>query len=1298
MKPLRLLISGFWRLFAVSAIVLALLLSAARLILPVMEGYRDNVAAWAGAVLGRPVRIGALHADWHGWGPSVVLSDVTVLDAAGEHPVLRCASARIDIDVPASLRRWQFEPGQLTVRGVHVSVVRSENGSIAITGLGDVNRAGVDDRLKQWLQRQERLAIEASSFEWRDLMAGGGEAKAVEFTGVNLQLRNREDRHRLDGSVTLPEVLGSHLELAADVQGDLFSLGSWQGQVFARGTAVHPGAWWGKTPPFGLTAADGVVDFQAWSAWQNGVQHVEGDLHVHALHLARQSETPSQDVAAAGQLDIAGVEGGFRWERRATGWAVDVDGFSISRRGAPAPPAQLHVEYAEDKATGRRDIQAGYSALRAEDAAGLLLDAKLVPEALRARLSALAPHGILHDGYVHYQSEPQQTPRWVLRTAFDGLALQPSAPLPGVQGLTGRVTADAEQGVVALATQTAALDFSDLFRAPVPLDGLAGQIVWRLGDKVLQLSAPEMSAHNEDAKLQFGLRLDVPRDGGSPFMDLTAALAEGKGDHVSRYLPAKIMPAAAVAWLDKAIVNGRVSGGTARVHGRLADFPFDNGNGLFDIRFTVADGILDYAPGWPRLEGIATEVSFRGRRFEANATAAKSFNAHIVQARVAIPDLTAQEALLTVEGQAEGPTADAVRYVTQSPLRGTVGAYLDDVAAGGQSRLQLSLSLPLTNHPAKVKGALRIADGSLLFRGAGIDLTHIDGTLKFTEQGFAADAVRADLLGQTVTVAAKTRTGRTGAVTVFSAQGTADAAVLTKRFAPALAPYIAGAAAWQGELRIPPPNKGRVELDVASSLRGMKVSLPAPMGKAADEERNLLVQVSLPFKAERPVHIRYGDVADAQLALQGGKTGMAVASGEVRFGEGAAALPAQGGVRLVGAMPEFDVTQWAAILWPPSAGQPAGAAPVVTQMDMDFGALKLFGRQLDKAHLKAGRGDNGWEADLASEQAAGHIRVPDAVDAPVVMDMERLYLARFKKSDKEEPGADPRKMHPLEIKAKSFHYGNLDLGEFHLHAGRSADGLVFDEVHGHSEQQDLKIGGKWTVENGQAQSSFTLAYDGEDTGAALTSLGFAGIIKGGRAHTDMRLTWPGSPADFSMVQAAGTLSFEVKDGRLLDVDPGAGRILGLLSFQALPRRLIFDFSDLFQKGFAFDKLAGSFAIEKGNAVTDNLVMAGPSARIEARGRVGLAAEDYDQRVMVIPNVSGGLPMAGAVAGSVGAGALTGGVGVGATLLLMQKYIRPGIDKMTQVEYQVTGPWANPTVERLTAIEEQKKSEGKNKNE
>jgi uncharacterized protein (TIGR02099 family) len=1277
-KLLRFLISGFWLSLATLIIVIGLLVSAARLLLPELGKYHDEVAAWVGEALGQPVKIGALGAGWHGLGPSLELRDVTVLDAAGKQPVLQCAAARIDINLWESLIQWQFEPGQLTVSGLRLAVVRRADGSIRVMGLGAAASQTAGDvpgeeTLERWLQHQERLAIEDSSLEWRDLSAPG---KTLEFSAVNLQLRNQEDRHRVDGSVDLPASLGRHLQVAADVRGDLFTPKAWLGKVFARGSALRLGDWWGDQARLGIASVQGTADFQAWSTWGDGVQQVEGDIHAQSLQVTPQAEAPAQaDAPPPAHLALAGVRGGFRWQRRTAGWAVDVDHFVIAHRDLPEKPAQLRVEYAEDKAGGRRVVQAAYSELDAEDVAEVLLAAQAMPAEIRERLAAMDPHGELSEGYLRYRSEPRQAPQFLFHTRFNDLAWQPVSRWPGAEGVSGSITANEDQGAVTLATEKAKVDFADLFRGPLPLDALAGKVYWAHDAAGWRVLVRDVTARNEDVNVKVSGYLDKPQADGSPYLDLTAAFGDGKGDHVSRYLPAKIMPASTVAWVDKAIVNGRVSGGSVRFYGRLADFPFDDGQGLFEIRFDVTDGILDYAAGWPRLEDVETEILFHDRRFEAHATSAKSLDSEVLQAFVTIPDLSAHPALLTVDGEARGPAADAVRYITESPLNDKLGAYLSDVSAGGRSHLQLSLKLPLGEQVSKLKGALRISDGSLLFNAANIDVTHINGSLNFSERGLAADQIHADLLGQAMTVSAKTTTDQDGATTTFSAQGTMDAAAAAKRFAAPLAAYVDGTAPWHGELRIPPRSAGWMELDVASPLQGVAVNLPAPMGKTAEETRKLSVQMPLPFKAGKPLHVRYGELADAQLALSGDKGGLHVGRGEVRFGAGVAVLPSQAGVRVVGSLPEFDETQWAAILNKATAGQQPNAAPAVNHVDVAFGTLKVAGRQLDKARLQADRGDGAWDINIDSEQAAGRIHVPDAEDAPLVMNMDRLYLAQSKEGGEAESGADPRKARPLQISAKSFHYDNLDLGELHVSATRKPAGLSFDDLHAHSAQRDLKISGQWVMEDDQPQSSFKVAYNGDDAGNTLTALGFAGMIKGGKTHTDAQLQWPGSPADFALAKAKGSISLEIKDGRLLDVEPGAGRILGLLSFQALPRRLLLDFSDLFQKGFSFDSLAGSFTIEKGNAYTDNLYMEGPAARLDARGRVGLAAEDYDQLVTVIPNISSGLPVAGALAG---------GVGAGAALFLVEKLIKPGIDKIIKVDYKVTGPWANPTVTRITA--------------
>ena len=153
------------------------------------------------------------------------------------------------------------------------------------------------------------------------------------------------------------------------------------------------------------------------------------------------------------------------------------------------------------------------------------------------------------------------------------------------------------------------------------------------------------------------------------------------------------------------------------------------------------------------------------------------------------------------------------------------------------------------------------------------------------------------------------------------------------------------------------------------------------------------------------------------------------------------------------------------------------------------------------------------------------------------------------------------------------------------------------------------------------------------------------------------------------------------------VQPGAGRVLGLFSVAALPRRLALDFKDLTEKGLAFDSVQGDFELRDGNAFTSNLLLRGPAAEIGIAGRTGLATRDYDQTAVVTGNLGASLPVAGALAG---------GPAVGAALLLFSQVFKEPLKGITRGYYRITGPWDNPTVERVDAsaikVSEQQGSE------
>jgi len=142
-------------------------------------------------------------------------------------------------------------------------------------------------------------------------------------------------------------------------------------------------------------------------------------------------------------------------------------------------------------------------------------------------------------------------------------------------------------------------------------------------------------------------------------------------------------------------------------------------------------------------------------------------------------------------------------------------------------------------------------------------------------------------------------------------------------------------------------------------------------------------------------------------------------------------------------------------------------------------------------------------------------------------------------------------------------------------------------------------------------------------------------------------------------------------GQLNEVEPGAGRMFGLMSVVALPRRLSLDFRDVFDEGFGFDEISGTFRIDTGDAFTCDLSLKGPAADVGIVGRAGLGAEDYDQTALVSANVGNALPVVGAV---------VAGPQVAAALLIFSQIFKKPLQEMGSVYYGIEGPMDDPTVE------------------
>ncbi len=1250
-----------WYVLAGVIILLAVLMTSGRFLTPLVDGYRQALARTLSDGIGQRVAIGALSARWHGLGPWLVMRRVRLLgppgSPGGSGPTLaRVDEVEIGLNLWNSLRNARLTFDEIHLRGGHLHLQRDRHGGIGMLGLNrgpdDTGGADVQEALA-WLLAQGRILIDHSEIGWSDESRPGREMR---FDGLSIDIRNDGDRHQITIEGGLPLWLGERIRLAVDITGSPQDAANWRTRAYLDGRGLSLPAWLDGRQLAGLFVSDGEADVRAWGEWR-GTRLMSLAGTIEATN-GRIDAVPQAETTTGTPRSYAfdGLESRFVWADDAPGWRLAVPLFRLTRDGRASPPSRLGVHRAGDA----WDVVA--ESLEITDLADLARIAEGLPAGIADHLDAAQPAGLVASATVHWAD----TAPLAAAIELADVTIHPSAELPGLVGLSGRIVTDGRVGHAEIAIDNGRLEFPGLFRAPLPVDRLTAALDWRLSKDGLDLAAPKVRVRNEDLEAEASLGLRIP-NAGPPLIRLEGDYRTGSVARTGRYLPARIMPVAAVDWLDVSIVDGHVTKGHVSVEGALDRFPFERGGGRFRVTFRLEDGILGFYPGWPRIEGLVADVVFNGNGMRIEARRGHSGRIELEDVEVEIDALDAPDSHLEVRGRARGPTDATLKYLLSSPLAGLLGDYGRTLTASGTSDLELDLDIPFHEGETRIRGSLGLHDTRLDIADGALTIDAIEGRLRFTGDDLRAEGVGARILGLDCLVDVSrghdplTRIRARGRVTAD------DVWRLAKR---PPAPWLHGHTDWLATLELPDPEPSGTppRLSLESTLRDMAIDLPPPLRKAASENRPLRLSLALPPEAGSRVDLALGETLRGLIELDGDRRPGRMT---LHWGDGSPRLPERPGLRLSGRLAALSIAPWLDLLETLPDGPTD--APMLDEIEMRIDALDLSSLTVHGLALNARFVKDAYAMEVASQEITGHIDWPrNDGERPIVMTLSRLALPDIggDASDPLPGGLRPTTLPAIHVEADAFAIGPREFGRLALVADRVERGLRLERLEAGSQEMAITGHGEWLESEAGSRSRFSFRLETRDLGGTLARLGYAGTISKGHGTMELSAEWPGGPGDFDWRGVDGRASLLIQDGRLLDVEPGAGRIFGLLSLNALPRRLILDFSDVFRSGLAFDRIEGDFVIEQGRARTDNLYLDGPAARVEVKGVTDLAARLYEQEVTVTPHIGSSLPVAGALAG---------GPAVGAAVFLAERIFRHDIAKLTRIRYRMTGPWNAPEI-------------------
>ncbi|MDD5329316.1 MAG: YhdP family protein [Sulfuricella sp.] len=1218
-------------------------------ILPNIGQYREDIAASITRASGQRVTIGAIGAGWEGLRPHLALRGIQVYDRQG-------LPALVLQHVEGTLSWWTLLLGEVSMRSLEISdpaliVRRDAGGHLFIAGI-ELNQPESESGFADWLLRQSRIVVRNATVEWRD---DKRQAPSLIMNQVDLRLENSGKHHRFGLHAVPPVEFAAPLDVRADLKGGrVADLAAWKGRVYARLDRADIAAWQ-RWIAFPLELRQGYGGMQAWLDFGGGkVTALTADVRFNEVAVRLGKDLP--------EAELQRLSGRLGWRELQPGFDFSTEQLSlVAKNGVNVPATDLLVHYvpAQGRKAAEGEIRA--NGLYLEPLVKLADVLPLSPET-RARLAEVSPQGRLQDMSVKWAGDWSAPQHYAAKGRFAGLGMKPYEKIPGFSGLGGSLDASEKGGTLALDAHGAQADFPGIFRQPLEFDTLAAKAKWTKRDGGVDVNLSGTSFANRDlAGTLSGSYRSVAGTPGA--IDLSGQVTRADARRVGHYIPL-IVGKDARDWLDVALLGGRSDDVRLRLKGNLADFPFADGKrGVFEVAGKVTGGTLEYVPGWPKIENIALDLLFRGARMEITAHKGNTYGMQIAKTRAVISNLLATDEILEVDGEARGPTADMLKFIDRSP----VGAMIDDItegmAASGSGDFKLHLKIPLRHSKdTGVAGSYQFVNNRVAIGPDYPALEQVNGRLEFTDSSVFIPQIKATALGGPLTIGGQTQPD--GSVRI-SLQGRASAAGLRSLSDQPALRSLTGTADWRGFIAV---RKKQADMVVESPLLGLASTLPAPFAKKAGDAVALRVEKKMTGAKQDLVQVNYGKVLSVLLSrrLEDGKA--TIERGAVNVG-GTAMLPPQPGLWLAVDQPLLDLDHWRAVL-----GQSTGASstPGFAGANLKFAALDAFGKRFNDLHINARAQGGVWQANVQSRELAGNVTWNPAGRGRLQARLAQLTIPEPAPAKLGMPVEAPKEteLPALDVVADNFTIGPKKLGKLELLAVQENDDWRIEKLLITNPDASMRMDGLWQSWRRRPVTHANLHLEAQDLGKLLARLGYPDTVKRGTAKLDGQLSWAGGPQRIDYPTLAGTLKLEAKTGQFLKIEPGAGKLLGLLSLQSLPRRLTLDFRDVFSEGFAFNSIAGDARIAHGVAQTDDLTLEGPAALVQIQGETDLAGETQNLKVRVVPQLGEGVSVAGA---------FLGGPVVGLTALLAQKLLKNPIDQIAAYEYSVTGTWDNPNV-------------------
>ncbi|RJX70695.1 TIGR02099 family protein [Vibrio sinensis] len=1255
-------------------VILAITVTVLRATLPRLDQFQTEITQWVAKSTGIEFEIGQISGFWRNTHPSIQLLDVQAKTPQDSDIHFSTQKVEVEFDLFQSLIQLQPVITDLNIHDLKLDLRAIDWAAIESTP-SESSHAGEQKQLVQ--QLDQLLLRQLDEFSLLD-----SDIRFIALDGVERQLdiqklrwKNQGNRHKAEGNVSFAGTSLSSLGVVADFV-DHGSLTDVSGEFYLSAENIRVTPWLTSYLQAETGIEHGQISLNSWVT-------LEHSKPINAYVKLEPSELIWQDAHQHSLMLESGV---FDLEPTEKGWQIN--GRSLKLRTDSDEWPELDISLDWQPKLWRLNV----SQLELETIVPLL---KLSPQSssLSSTLENLKMGGLVEDIRVS------------MGDSFDSLRYSASLTngrvnqwdlLPEVHKLSASVAGDLNQAKAKVTLIDDQLPYGDVFQAPLNIRQSEVDIVWQNnGEQGFSLWSDKVTAATPDLQVLGAFRLDFPKD-KSPFLSFYAEADLYNAGETWRYLPTLALGLDLTDYLSTAIQGGKVNTAKLLWYGELGNFPYKNNDGMFQAWVGLKDAKFSFDTAWPPITDLQLDLLFQNDAMYLDSSHAtlKGMQAQRITGR--IPEL-AENGHLEIEAKVSGQ-GNAVRdYMMASPLVDSVGAALTTVQVAGKVTSSFQLDIPFSDYDTRAWGYADLNNSLVTIDTPPMTLESVSGRIKFDNDVVSAAGLAAQLLEQSVSVDFNGENAGQGYAVNIDVVGDWDLKPLEPYVGKKWLNPLKGHAPWRTDVDIQLNDVGfTYQIDSSADLTMVSSQYPYPLNKQLKEAGKARLQASgnqqtISARLQLP-NLKYQ--AEINIAS---KTPVISATNLV-LGKGSYKISPVVGHYAQIRSDKLNLDDWFELLFKTEPAEKGTiyasnmpTIPMPQRVDLDVKELTVASVDWNDVVFDAKRKNLGWYMTLDSQEAKGEASYIEPYDLTVALDRLHVYVPAldkvtsdssktlFKADDQSLPLISnlDRSIHEyvpnLTLTIDDFWIQGYKVGETHLDLQRKGNTLEWKKLSVKSGSSHVDMNGSWTLDEKSSHTKLNITLQGDDNSEVMERFGISSGIQKASFDITSALEWDGAPWSMKVDSLHGDVDSKFGKGVISDVS-GAARLLGLFSLDSIIRKMQLDFSDVFDKGMAFNSIEGTGEIKNGIFLTNDITMDAVAGEMTIKGLVNLNSRLIDAEVNFVPDITSGIPVLTAFA-------VTPQTAL--YVLAITTVIAPVVEVFTQVTYEVKGPIDAPVVKELS---------------